>query len=259
MTYKQPHKKPQHQRSNISEGLRSGDLRDMISPIFSIDQFKSKMGEDRDVVVVAFKAKEKMPAVDLMEFIEKGYQFVLDADMSTGEERDGQYRVFVELERTSDVSRQIIEMLSGISKLTDCESWDFNYFKDSNLYEANVDALSQHIPTTKEEYISKVESAKQLKIQEFFNQGSVDVDLSEENQLIFHRPYSGDVSAQLLAVGDYETLKDQIPGKISLDEGSISQVTFLEKFLGNYEIHKIDNKFLIRNGNQAVIIKKEIW
>ena len=140
----------------------------MISPIFSIDQFKSKMGEDKDVVVIAFKAKEKMPAVDLMEFIEKGYQFVLDADMSTGEERDGQYRVFVELERTTDVSRQIIEMLSGISKLTNCEAWDFNYFKDSNLYEASVDTLSQHIPTTKEDYVSKVESAKQLKIQEFF-------------------------------------------------------------------------------------------
>jgi hypothetical protein len=63
----------------------------------------------------------------------------------------------------------------------------------------------------------------------------------------------------LLAVGDYNTLKDQVPGKISLDESSLSQVTFLEKFLGNYEIHKIDNKFLIRNGNQAVIIKKDTW
>ena len=105
----------------------------MVSPTFTIDQFKSKMGEDKDVVVVAFKVKEKLPATDLMEFIEKGYQFVLDADMSTGEERGGEYSVFVELERTSDVPKQIAEMLGGLTKLCDCKDWSFRYFKDTKI------------------------------------------------------------------------------------------------------------------------------
>lgn len=61
------------------------------------------MGKDEDVVVISFKVKDKFPAIDLMEFIEKGYTFVLDADMSSGEERDGTYSVFVELERSKDV------------------------------------------------------------------------------------------------------------------------------------------------------------
>ena len=64
-------KNPLINNKTLFEGLRSGDLQDMISPILNIDQFKSKMGEDKNVVVVAFKSKEKMPAIDLMEFIEK--------------------------------------------------------------------------------------------------------------------------------------------------------------------------------------------
>jgi len=53
------------------------------------------MGEDRDIVVLGFHVRDKNPAADLMEFIERGYTYILDADMSTGEESDGQYQVFV--------------------------------------------------------------------------------------------------------------------------------------------------------------------
>ena len=243
----------------LFEGLRAGDLTDMISPIFTVDQFKSKMGEDKNIVVVAFKAKEKMPAVDLMEFIEKGYQFVLDADISTGEERDGQYSVFVELERTKDVPRQIQEMLSGIGQLTNCKEWNFRYFRDVNLHEVTDEELSDHIPLDETMYSTKMLSLRKTKVSEFFNQGPLYIDLHENNNIVFSRPFSGNVEAKLIALGPYEKLKDQVPGKISLDENSQSQLLFLNKFLGNYEIHKIDNKFLIRNGDQAVIIEKDNW
>ena len=86
-------------RPKLFEGLRGGDLEGLVSDRFTVDQYKSKMGNDADILVMAFKVTDKFPATDLMEFIEKGYPYVLDADMSTGEEKDGEYRVFVELER----------------------------------------------------------------------------------------------------------------------------------------------------------------
>ena len=147
-----PHNKHQSRKPKLFEGLRSGDLEDMISPILTVDQFKSKMGQDKDIVVVAFRAKEKMPAIDLMEFIEKGYKFVLDADMSTGEERDGQYSIFVELERTERAPKEILEMLIGIKQVTNCDEWSFRYFKDSNLYDVTEENLSKHIPLDGESY-----------------------------------------------------------------------------------------------------------
>ena len=42
------------------------------------------------------------PAIDMMEFIEKGYPFILDADISAGEENDGQYKCLLKLKELLD-------------------------------------------------------------------------------------------------------------------------------------------------------------
>jgi len=60
-------------------------------------------------------------------------------------------------------------------------------------------------------------------------------------------------------MGEYNEISESIPGGIQLDEASQSQVAFLEKYLGNYDINKIDGKFLIRNGQKAMIVKKDRW
>jgi hypothetical protein len=62
-----------------------------------------------------------------------------------------------------------------------------------------------------------------------------------------------------VAIGDYDDVKHTVPGAISLDESSRGQTVFLNKFLGNYDINKIGNKFLIRNGSKAVVIEKDRW
>ena len=78
-------------------GLRAADLKNMVYDIFEIDSFKSKMGDDRDIVTLAFSVKEKEAAKDLENFLEKGYDFILDADATAGEQSDGTYKVFVEM------------------------------------------------------------------------------------------------------------------------------------------------------------------
>ena len=89
------HRHSQLLKRKLSEGLRSGDLSQLVSDKITIDQYKSKMGRDEDVAVIAFRVEDKFPAIDLMEFIEKGYPDILDADMSAGEESTGDYAVFV--------------------------------------------------------------------------------------------------------------------------------------------------------------------
>ena len=76
---------------NLFEGLEQGDLKRLIHPELHIDEFKSKLGDDADVVVASFKVDNKEPANDLVNFIEKGYDWVLDADVSSGEMDDGSY------------------------------------------------------------------------------------------------------------------------------------------------------------------------
>ena len=250
--------KHQH-RNKLFEGLRLKDLKGFVSDVFTIDQYKSKMGEDKDITVIGFKVNDKFPATDLMEFIEKGYPYVLDADMSSGEEQDGHYQVFVEMERNKNLPKQLHNLLRGISQLTDNWDWRFRYHKDFQGYDFSEEAITEHVPLDPEQYENKITEIKNESVGEFFDQGANEVVIDENNTLFVSKPYSGEISMNLLALGDYETIKESIQGPIQLDEASQSQVTFLEKYLGNYEIHKINNMFLIRNGDKAAIVKKDRW
>lgn len=247
-----------HKR-NLAEGLRKGDLESYISDLFTIDQFKSKMGEDKDIVVLGFKVKEKNPAIDLMEFIEKGYDFILDADMSAGEEHDGQYQVFVEIERTPQLSEQLDELLGGVGDLCDCYNWRFRYQKAPNSVVYNTGTLTEHVPLTPDAYESKMLEIKNDDIANFFDQGAVETALDENNNIKFSKPYSGEITAKFVAIGNYDDVAATLPGPLSLDESSQSEVVFLNKYLGNYAIDKIGNKFLIGNGTQGMIIEKGRW
>jgi hypothetical protein len=247
----QPHK--------LNESLLGGDLKDYINNVFTVDHYKSKMGEDQDVVVVGFRVKEKSPASDLVEFIEKGYPFVLDADMSSGEEHDGQYQVFVEFERNDKLSSRLKDLLGGVSKLTDCYNWRFRYQKSKTSFPFDEESIMEQIPMSPDAYTQKINEIKTVDIQEFFDQGTTDVTLEGDNTLIFSKPYAGDIDVKFVSIGDYDDVKQTIPGALSLDESSQSQVTFLNKYLGNYDINKIGDKFLIRNGSRAIVIQKTRW
>jgi len=83
--------------------LNQGDLRYCVDNIFEIDSYQSKMGTDDKIVVLSFRVKPSQAAEDLVNFIEKGYDFVLDADKTSGEQTDGYYRVFVEIERNKNI------------------------------------------------------------------------------------------------------------------------------------------------------------
>ena len=68
----------------VNEGLKAGDLEGVVNKQFSVDRFKSKMGDDRNIMVLAFSVDGMAPAKDLERFAETGYKEVLDADATPG-------------------------------------------------------------------------------------------------------------------------------------------------------------------------------
>lgn len=118
------------------------------------------MGEDADIMVLSIKTFEKKAAEDLMNFIERGYEWVLDADISTGELDDGDYLVFVELERNPSASKHIVELIEDLVNLTKQKfsDWRFQYQKSNNEYPIEQRSLKQIVPMTADEYIAKYDS-----------------------------------------------------------------------------------------------------
>lgn len=144
--------------SKIYEGLEAGDLARLVHDEIHVDEFKSKMGNDEEMVVVSFKVGGKDPATDLVNFIEKGYDWVVDADTSAGEMDDGDYIVFLELERTPHVAEHIMELLVDLEELTGnaIEDWRIKYHKSLEGHSATLEDLQKCIPSTPREYIERV-------------------------------------------------------------------------------------------------------
>lgn len=144
--------------TDLKEGLEAGDLDQLVHDELHIDEYKSKMGNDEDVVVVSFKISGKEPAIDLVNFIEKGYAWVIDADTSSGEMDDGDYIVFIELEREPKVAENLLELFSDLEKLTGIaiDEWRIKYHKSRDIYRATLEDLKKCIPSSPREYIERV-------------------------------------------------------------------------------------------------------
>jgi hypothetical protein len=77
----------------LTEGLDPKDLVDRVKPEVHFDEFGAKMGTDDDVIVASFKIMGQAAASDLETFLEKGYDWILDAETSAGEIEDSYYLV----------------------------------------------------------------------------------------------------------------------------------------------------------------------
>lgn len=147
----------------ISEGLEAMDLHRLVHNELHIDEFKSKMGDDENIVVVSFKVGGKQPSLDLVNFIEKGYDWVIDADASTGELEDGDYIVFVEIERTVHIASQIFEMLTDLVNLTgvNVEDYRVKYHTNEKEYQCSLETLKKLIPSTPKKYNERISKNKE--------------------------------------------------------------------------------------------------
>lgn len=239
----------QHQQLN--EGLRSNDLKEMIFPTFEIDTFKSKMGEDRDVCVVSFTVKDRAPAKDLMEFIEKGYNFVLDADVSSGENSKGEYSVFVELNRTPNIVDEIKELCYGVEKLAGIDNFKFTYHKDTKEYDMNESSLSSIIPKTPADYDGFNIKLQTENVKKFFNKTLMDDLTLDGNVITIHKPFDKKVKLRWIQ-------EDQavVEGAIALDTEATAETFWLTKVLGNYDIVKTGDTFIFKNGDRSMFLQR---
>jgi hypothetical protein len=143
----------------LNEGSRAGDLDYLIGKKLHIDEFESKMGSNRSVVTVSFKTKQREPALDLVRFLENGYDWVLDADVSTGEVDDGEYLVFMEMQRKPDLTKKIMEMLEDLRYLTNIEptKWQYRWYKQRDYSPVTKESLEETIPNTPNRYAKTTE------------------------------------------------------------------------------------------------------
>lgn len=141
----------------IRENLEHHDLLRLVHDELHIDEFKSKLGADKDICVVSFKISGKEPALDMINFLEKGFDFIVDADVSSGEMNDGDYVAFVEIERSPELPQQIYDMIDILYNVTGqrCEDWRVRYYHNRHDHPLEVDTLRNIVPLTSADYLRR--------------------------------------------------------------------------------------------------------
>jgi len=241
--------------------LAQYDLRDLVDNILEIDGYKSKMGADKDIVTVAFATKTKESADDLASFIERGYTFVLDADATSGEQADGTYKVFVEIQRDDSVGEQIMELANGLENLTGMGDVKFRYYKEFRSKPLTLEELNGAVPTDPNLYGVDSEILSDLSesmnnYTNFFNKSMVENITMWGDMLTIKKIWADPVAFKFVDFGPTQTTLDNITESFNIND--FSEIIFLSKYVGDYNITKYGNKLTFENNGQTLVLERII-
>jgi hypothetical protein len=216
----------------VNEGLKAGDLEGVVSKMFSVDQYKSKMGDDRNIMVLAFSVDSLAPAKDLERFAETGYKEVMDADATPGTLEDGKHRVFVEFARVEQVDQHIYKFLEDLKKLTNIEMFQFTYHKRDVPFEASAKNLADVLPRTPIAYTQKVNSLRLGEVKDFFDKFAM-MEFKLDNNIMSVKKHG---------------MKEQ------------DLCLHLTKYFGPYQITKTtEDRFIFSKEGESALLSKCGW
>ena len=243
----------------VNEGLKAGDLEGMVSKRFSVDQFKSKMGEDRNIMVLAFSVDSHAAAKDLEKFAETGYKEVLDADATPGTLEDGKHRVFIEFAREEKVDQHVRRFLDDLSKLTNIETFEFTYHKRTVPFEASAKNLADVLPRTPEAYNQKINQLKLGEIKDFFDKFQM-MEFKLDNNVVSIKKQNADkLKFELHAFGSTNMIMNEVKA-FRLDESAMSECMWLTKYFGPYQITKTtEDRFIFSKNGESALMSKSGW
>jgi len=142
---------------NLNESLNYKDLVGMLKPTIHIDEFASKMGDDEDIIVASFFVRNKQAARDLMYWFEKGYDWVLDSEVSPGEIRPGRYLVYIEMRRRHSAGRDLAGAVSDLQTLTEYDGTNWTLHYDGQKYPFSHETFDSVVPLSPLQYRERQE------------------------------------------------------------------------------------------------------
>jgi hypothetical protein len=230
--------------TNLFEGLKEGDLEDLVLPLISIDEYESKL--DDDSIVVAFYVSDREPAQDLNRFLQKGASAVLDTDVSPAPNEDGYYMVFVELLRDQKMPSKLISTLESLEGLTGLTSWKAQMYGINGVVNVNDASLVENLRLTSKED-QEDPSEVQEELTEFFKASDLD-DMTLSGRTVTLEARGVTVTLTLV---DHGTLSDVYENNAAmnrgtrLDEAANANCRRLQRMLGDLWIAEQRGDFLL--------------
>lgn len=126
----------------LAEGMREGDLADLVLPLISVDEYASKVDPD-EATVIGFYVHDKHAADDLLRFIQKSAVPIVDSEVSPAPDQHGYFMVFVELIKNSRLAENVADILAEMKGLVDIEEWQMRVRDQDDLVPFSPEALAE--------------------------------------------------------------------------------------------------------------------
>jgi hypothetical protein len=136
----------------VSESLSADDLKWMVSEIVYIDMHRTKLGADKDYIVMSLAVMDRNPAHDLASFIESGVHDFEDVEVSPATDEKGRYLVYTELKRDSNAFKTIMDILNDTNRLSGIDEWRFKTMGMGIDQPLTAEAFSASVITDPVEY-----------------------------------------------------------------------------------------------------------
>ena len=127
----------------------------LMKPTIHVDEFSSKMGDDDDIIVISFFVRDEKAAKDLMNWFEKGYDFVIDSDRSPGEIKPNRYLVYVEVRRRSTAGAHVEQLIDDLGTLTEFNNDDWTMHYRGKEVPFSRDEFDRMVPLSPKAYREK--------------------------------------------------------------------------------------------------------
>jgi hypothetical protein len=214
------------------------------------------MGEDKNIIVLAFSVEGQAAAKDLERFAETGYTEVLDADATPGPLEDGKHRVFIEMARVEQVDQHIKRFLQDLGKLANIDSFEFTYHKRTKPFEASAKNLADVLPRTPIAYTQKINMLRLGEAKDFFDKFSM-MEFKLDNNLFTVKKQNADtLKFELHAYGNTNMIMNEVKA-FKIDESAMSECMWLTKYFGPYNITKTnEDRFVFSKNGQSALVSR---
>ncbi len=239
-------------------GLRFEELKGMILPLISVDEFEPNTGTTEEVIVIAFFCKDELPAVDLDEFIDKSIIEFVDSEVSPNPNEDGYYLVFVEFKRQPNFWMKFYDLVEDVENIVGKVKWSVQPYLVDKLYALKDLELHELVITKEDEYVPRSEFDQTV---ESYFQDSDLLLLETDNTHIKLGGPKGSIVLEFVGFGNESTLVK----RLRLNEQHIdlfhtsSTLSAMRGMLGSkWEVQTIgDYYFLNKVGNdRSVVVRK---
>ena len=169
--------------------------------------------------------------------------------------------MFVEIQRDDGVGEQIMELANGIENLTGMDDVKFRYHKEFRSKSLTLEELTGAIPTDPDLYgvdseILSDMSESMNNYTNFFNKSMVENVTMWGNMLTIKKAWADPVAFKFVEFGPTVETLNNISESFNIN--GFSEIIFLTKYIGDYNITKYGNKLTFENNEQTLVLERII-